>query len=55
MIPGSVNLWKYVELFYQLEEIKYEGWKISSAESSCISFPFSFYIKAVHMRTEHLL
>jgi xylose isomerase len=26
MIPGSVNFWRYVELFYQLKKIGYDGW-----------------------------
>jgi len=26
MIPGSVNFWRFVELFYQLKKIGYEGW-----------------------------
>jgi xylose isomerase len=26
MIVGSVNLWKYVELFYQLRRVAYNGW-----------------------------
>ena len=26
MIVGSVNLWKYVEVFYQLRRIGYDGW-----------------------------
>jgi len=26
MIPGSVNFWKYVELFYQLKKVGYDGW-----------------------------
>jgi xylose isomerase len=26
MIAGSINLWKYVELFYQLRKARYKGW-----------------------------
>jgi len=26
MIPGSVNFWKYIEIFYQLKKVGYEGW-----------------------------
>lgn len=26
MIAGSINLWQYVELFYQLKKIHYDGW-----------------------------
>lgn len=26
MIAGSINLWKYVELFYQLKKVNYDGW-----------------------------
>ncbi len=26
MIVGSINFWKYVELFYQLKKVGYEGW-----------------------------
>jgi len=26
MIPGSVNFWRYIEIFYQLKKVGYEGW-----------------------------
>jgi len=26
MIVGAINFWKYVELFYQLEKVRYDGW-----------------------------
>lgn len=26
MIAGSINLWRYVELFYQLRKVHYDGW-----------------------------
>lgn len=26
MVPGAVNIWKFLELFYQLKRIDYQGW-----------------------------